>query len=39
MEETEPVRTTVDHADIRGSIIPLLVSVGYLPRSRHEHLF
>jgi hypothetical protein len=38
-EETEPVTTTVDHADIRGLATTLLVSVGRLPRSRHERLF
>jgi len=38
-EETEPVIATVDHADIRGLITTLLVSVGHLPRSRDEHLF
>jgi len=32
MEETEPVMTTVDHADIRGLVTTLLVSVGRLPR-------
>jgi hypothetical protein len=37
-EETEPVRATVSHADIRGLGTTLLVSVGCLPRSRHEHL-
>jgi hypothetical protein len=30
--------TTVDHADIRGLGTTLLVSVGCLPRSRHEGL-
>ena len=35
-KETEPVTTTVDHADIRGLDTTLLVSVGCLPRSRHE---
>jgi hypothetical protein len=39
LEETEPVKATVDHADIRGLVTTLLVSVGYLPRSRDEHLF
>src|SRR6266480_697867 len=37
-EETGPVTTTVDHADIRGLVTTLLVSVGCLPRSRHEDL-
>jgi hypothetical protein len=37
--ETEPVNATVDHADIRGLATTLLVSVGRLPRSRHERLF
>src|SRR5262247_1946997 len=37
-EETEPVTSTVDHADIRGLGTTLLVSVGCLPRSRHEGL-
>src|SRR2546426_8601174 len=36
--ETEPVTSTVDHADIRGLVTTLLVSVGCLPRSRHEGL-
>jgi hypothetical protein len=35
-EEVEPVRTTVDYADIRGLATTLLGSVGCLPRSRHE---
>jgi hypothetical protein len=35
-EETEPVNPTVDPADIRGFVTTLLVSVGRLPRSRHE---
>ena len=39
LEETEPVIATVDHADIRGLITTLLVSVGHLPRSRDEYLF
>ena len=39
LEETEPVIATVDHADIRGLITTLLVSVGHLPRSRDERLF
>ena len=30
------VITTVDHADIRGLDTTLLLSVGCLPRSRHE---
>jgi hypothetical protein len=38
-EEPEPVRTTVDHADIRGLATTLLGSVGCLPLSRHEGLF
>jgi Putative transposase len=37
--ETEPVNATVDHADIRGLATTLLVSVGRLPRSRHERLY
>ena len=37
-EETEPVTSTVDPADIRGLGTTLLVSVGCLPRSRHEGL-
>ena len=37
-EETEPVTSTVDHADIRGLATTLLVSVGCLPRSRREGL-
>jgi hypothetical protein len=37
-EETEPVTSTVDHADIRGLDTTLLVSVGCRPRSRHEGL-
>jgi hypothetical protein len=37
-KETEPVTATVDHADIRGLVTALLVSVGCLPRSRHEGL-
>src|SRR6266545_6937211 len=36
--KTEPVTSTVDHADIRGLGTTLLVSVGCLPRSRHEGL-
>src|SRR3989449_10224987 len=36
--ETEPVTSTVDHCDIRGLVTTLLVSVGCLPRSRHEGL-
>src|SRR5215510_2689696 len=36
LEETEPVMTTVDHADIRGLATTLLVSVRCLPRSRNE---
>src|SRR2546425_4861239 len=36
--ETEPVTSTVDHADIRGLVTTLLISVGCLPRSRHEGL-
>ena len=32
----EPVKTTVDHADIRGLGTTLLVSVRRLPLSRHE---
>src|SRR5881398_1906338 len=36
-EETGPVTTTVDHADIRGLGTTLLVSVG-MPRSRREDL-
>jgi len=39
LEETEPVIATVDHADIRGLVTTLLVSVGYLPRSRDERMF
>ena len=39
LEETEPVIATVDHADIRGLVTTLLVSVGYLPRSRDERVF
>ena len=35
-EETEPLTSTVDHVDIRGLGTTLLVSVGCLPRSRHE---
>ena len=35
-EETEPVIATVDHADIRGLVSTLLVSVGRRLRSRHE---
>lgn len=31
-QEMEPVMTTVDHADIRGLVTTLLVSVGRLPR-------
>jgi hypothetical protein len=31
-EEPEPVRTTVDHAEIRGLATTLLVSVRRLPR-------
>ena len=38
-EEPEPVRTTVDHADIRGLATTVLGSVGCLPLSRHEGLF
>src|SRR5215471_10161936 len=38
MEETEPVMTTVDHADIRGLATTFLVSVRCLPRSRNEDL-
>jgi len=30
--------STVDHADIRGLVTTLLVSVGRLPRSRSEGL-
>src|SRR5262249_44904007 len=37
-KETEPVTSTVDHADIRGLGTTLLVSVGCLPRSRREGL-
>src|SRR5262245_36923737 len=36
LEETEPVMTTVDHADIRGLATTLLVSVRCLPQSRNE---
>src|SRR5215510_1377862 len=36
LEETEPVMTMVDHADIRGLAPTLLVSVRCLPQSRHE---
>ena len=35
-EELEPVRATVDPADIRGLGTTLLVSVGCLPHSRDE---
>ena len=35
-EEPEPVRPTVDPADIRGLATTLRASVGCLPRSRHE---
>src|SRR5437762_13679894 len=38
VKETEPVTSTVDHADIRGLGTTLLVSVRCLPRSRHEDL-
>ena len=38
LEETEPVTATVDHADIRGLVTTLLVSVGRLPQSRDESL-
>lgn len=37
-EETEPVTATVDHADIRGLVTTLLVSVARLLRSRDECL-
>jgi hypothetical protein len=36
LEETEPVMTTVDPADIRGLATTSLVSVRCLPRSRNE---
>src|SRR5215510_10414734 len=36
LEETEPVMTTFDPADIRGLAPTFLVSVRCLPRSRHE---
>ena len=35
-QEAGPATATVDHADIRGLGTTLLVSVGRLPRSRHE---
>ena len=37
-EEAEPKMSTFGHADIRGLVTALLVSVGHLPRSRLEGL-